>query len=236
MHVDLLGRLDPRPGERWLDVACGPGAAARRVAGAGADVTGVDLSPALIETARRRAAQEGLSLRLDVGDAEQLPYEDASFDVVTSTVGVMFAPTPSAVAAELTRVARPGGRLGLTTWRPQGGVGDFFRTIAAFAPSPPDVPSPLDWGREEFVEDLLGDAFELEFAGGDVPYEPESGEEAWEEFSTSFGPVKAALAVLDEEGAAGLRGAFVDMIEAHRGEDGRLSQSREYLITVGTRR
>jgi ubiquinone/menaquinone biosynthesis C-methylase UbiE len=124
MHDHLVDRLAPSPGDRWLDLATGTGAVALRAARAGAEVTGLDLAPALIETARSRAAEEGLPVRFEVGDAERLPYGDGSFDVVSSAVGVMFAPDHGAVAAELARVCRPGARLGLACWRPEGHASD----------------------------------------------------------------------------------------------------------------
>lgn len=235
MHEALVDRLAPRRGERWLDVGCGTGGAAFVAARRGVEVAGVDLSPVLVETARRRADEEGLGLTVEVGDAEALPYEDASFDVVLSTVGVMFAPTPELCARELARVTRPGGRLGLTTWLSEGGVAEFFRIIASFQPPPPGIPSPLEWGREEVVDRLLGDAFELEYEERDSPYEPTSGEEAWEEFSTAFGPMRTVADALEPERREELRRVFVDYIESHRTADG-IRQSREYMLTVGRRR
>src|SRR5512132_252343 len=121
--VDAIGGAD---GERWLDVACGTGGVTELAARGGADVTGIDLAPALIETAKRRAAEQCLDIDYRVGDAENLEVGDASFDVVTSTFGVMFAPDQQRAAAELARVARPGAKLGLATWLPDGGVGAMF--------------------------------------------------------------------------------------------------------------
>ena len=137
MHDDLVRRLEPQPGERWLDVGCGTGAVAMRAARAGADVTGLDLSDVMIATARRRAADEGLEISYDVGDAEQLPYPDAVFDVVSSSVGLFLAPDHEAVARELVRVARPGGRLGITCWRPGGPVAQGMQLAGRFQPPPP---------------------------------------------------------------------------------------------------
>ena len=119
MHALTIERADPQPAERLLDAATGTGAVAILAAKRGADVVGMDLSPALIDTARERAAEEGVSVRFEVGDAEDMSYESASFDKVTSTVGVMFTPDHPAVAGELTRVIRPGGRLVLACWTPR---------------------------------------------------------------------------------------------------------------------
>lgn len=137
VHDDLVASLAPTPGERWLDIATGTGAVAARAARAGAHVIGVDIAPALIDTARQLAAAEGLNVQFEVGDAERLEYRDASFDVVASAQGTMFAPDHEAVARELARVCRPGGRLGLTCWRPGGAIEKFFSLLAAFQPPPP---------------------------------------------------------------------------------------------------
>lgn len=237
MHGLVVERLRPRPGERWLDVGCGTGGVAALAARAGADVTGVDLAPALVETARRRAAADGVPCRYEVGDAERLPYEDASFDVVASSVGAMFAPDQGAVASELARVLRPGGRLGFTAWRPEGGGGDLFRLLAPFQPPPPaGLPSPFEWGREERVRALLGDAFELELEEHDSPYAPASGEEAWELFSTAFGPLRTLVDALPPERVDEVHQAFVAYHEEQRGDDGAIHISRTYLLVLGTRR
>lgn len=237
MHERVVQRLRPQPGERWLDVGCGTGGVAALAARAGADVTGIDLAPALVETARGRAAADGIPCRYEVGDAEQLPYEDASFDVVASTVGAMFAPDQGAVASEFARVLRPGGRLAFTAWRPEGGGGDLFRLLAPFQPPPPEgVPSPLEWGREEHVRALLGDAFALEIEEHDSPYTPASGEEAWELFATAFGPLRTLVDALPPERVDELRRVFVAYHEEQRGDDGAIRVSRRYLLVLGTRR
>src|ERR671914_2306629 len=132
IHAVVIERLDPQPGVKWLDLACGTGAAAELAAERGADVTGIDIAPALIETAKERAAERGLDIDYRVGDAEQLELEDASFDVVSSTCGVMFAPDHQATARELTRVVKPGGRIGLANWTPGPGVQDLFKIMAPF--------------------------------------------------------------------------------------------------------
>lgn len=237
VHDALVRLLRPEPGLGWLDLACGTGAVALRAARAGAEVTGLDLAPALIETARRLAAQEGLTLQLEVGDCESLPYGEASFDVVSSTFGVMFAPDHGAVARELARVTRaPAGRLGLACWRPDGGVGDLFRMMAAFQPTPlPGVGNPFDWGREDYVAALLGEAFELEFADGSSPQTGASGEEIWQLFSTSYGPTKTLADSIDFERRERLRRAFVEYYEGHR-VGGGIRAPREYLLVLGTRR
>src|SRR2546423_10729369 len=137
MHDGRVGRLDPKPGQPGLGVATGTGEVAFRAAEAGADVTASDLAPDLIETAKRIAAERGLGIDFHVADCERLPYDDASFDVVSSAVGVMFAPDHRASARELARVCRPGGRIGLTTWKAGTGVHDMFKVMAPFQPTPP---------------------------------------------------------------------------------------------------
>jgi SAM-dependent methyltransferase len=136
IHEALVAALDGRPGQGWLDIATGTGAVALRAARTGAEVTGVDLAPALIQTARRNAAAQGLNIRFETGDAEALPYQDASFDIVSSAIGTQFAPDHRAVARELGRVCRPGGRLGLACWTPTGGVAEMFKMMAPFMPPP----------------------------------------------------------------------------------------------------
>lgn len=236
IHEHLVAELHPQPGERWLDVGTGTGAVATLAARAGAEVTGSDIAPALIETAKRLAVDAGLEIEFEVADAEHLPHEDASFDVVSSSVGVMFAPDHRAAARELSRVTRPGGRLGLATWNPEGGIGDFFRMLAAYqAPPPEGVGSPLDWGREEHVRGLLGDEFDLRFVHDDHPQVTESAEEAWALMVSSFGPMKTLHESLDEDRREELHQDFVAHLEAYM-RDGVIRAPREYLLILGTRR
>lgn len=235
--LDHLARAaDLQLDEEALDVACGTGALTVRLARSGAKVTGLDLAPALIETAQRLAAVEGLSIRFDVGDAENLPYEDGSFDVVTSSVGTIFAPDHAAVARELARVCRPGGRLVLGHWSSERGVVEIFRVMAPFQPTPPPgAGSPFAWGDRGYVENLLGDAFELRFEEGDAPQRGESGEEVWDLFSTVYGPTRTLYESLEPERQEELRRAFVDLYEGFRGNEG-VHQPRPYLVVLGRRR
>lgn len=237
MHEELVGRLGPQQGERWLDVGCGTGGVAMRAARAGADVTGIDIAPALLETARGRAVEEGLEISYEAGDAEDLPYDDASFTVVSSSVGAMFAPDHAAAADQLARVCEPGGRLGFTAWRPDGRIGDFFRFLRSFQPPPAEgAGNPLDWGREAHVGELLGEHFDLDFAELDCPYEADSPEAAWDVFSRAFGPLRFLVDAMPDEKVAEIRGGFIAMMREDCTDDGRVHQSRTYLLTTGTRR
>ncbi len=236
IHVLVVERLDPQPGENVLDVATGTGAVALLAAERGADVVGMDLAPVLIDTARDLAAERGLSVEFEVGDAEEMSYEDASFDVVASTCGIMFAPDHEAVASELARVMRPGGRVGLACWTPEGGLGQMFRMMGPFLPPPaPGVGSPFAWGREEHVRELLGDTFELEFEEHVSTLAIESGEAYWELFSSSYGPTKTAAEALDEERRSEFRQTWVDFFEPMR-EGDEVVHPREYLLTLGKRK
>jgi ubiquinone/menaquinone biosynthesis C-methylase UbiE len=233
----LVDALDPQEGQKWLDVATGTGAVARMAAATGADVTGIDLAPDLIATAKRHTEEAGLSIRYDVGDAEALPYEDGAFDVVVSTFGVMFAPDHAAVAGELARVTRPGGRLGLISWTEESGIGDIFRVMKPFQPAPPPagVGNPFAWGDAEHVRGLLGDAFELDLEVLDTVHHVESGEEAWRIFSTSYGPTKTLAENLDDTRREELQRSWVELYERSRVGDA-VAHHRHYLRVIGTRR
>ena len=235
IHALVIERLDPQPGEKMLDAATGTGAVALLAAERGADVVGMDLAPVLIDTARELAAERGVSVDFEVGDAEEMTYADASFDVVASTCGVMFAPDHEAVARELARVTRSGGRIGLACWTPEGGLGQMFRMMGPFLPPPaPGVGSPFAWGQEAHVRELLGDDFELEFEEHVSTLAVASGEEYWELFSSSYGPTKTATEALDDERRKEFRQTWIDFFEALR-EGDEVVHRREYLLTLGTR-
>lgn len=236
VHDDLVERLEPLAGIDFLDVACGTGGVAERAAARGAAVTGADFAPSLVETARARAEERGLQIRYDVADAERLPYDDGSFGVVVSCFGVMFAPDHQAAARELKRVCRQDGRLGIACWTPDGTIGDFFRLGASFQPTPPpDVGSPVAWGTEGHVRELLEDAFELQFFSLETTQVGESGEQLWELFSTSFGPTKTLADSLPPDRRKDLRRAYVEFWETYRTDDG-IRQPAQYLVTLGRRR
>ena len=236
IHELVVERADPKPGERVLDAATGTGAVAILAARCGADVVGMDLAPVLIDTAQNRAAQEGVAMLCEVGDAEAMPYEDSSFDVVLSTCGVMFAPDHAAVAHELARVTKPGGRLVLACWTPEGGLGQMFGMMRPFLPPPPEgAGSPFAWGKEDHVRELLGESFELEFEEHDSILRTADGEEYWELFSTSYGPTKSAAEALDDERREEFHQTWVDFFEQRR-EGDEVVHHREWLLTFGSRR
>jgi SAM-dependent methyltransferase len=233
LHDDLVAHLRPQRGEHGLDLATGTGAVAIRASRAGAQVTALDLAPALIDTAKRLAADQALSIRFDVGDCEKVAYADASFDVVSSAVGVIFAPDHVAVARELARVCRPGGRLGLASWRPNP---SYSAVIEPFrAPGEPGAGDPNDWGRDDYVLELLGDAFELEFAEGECPLRGESGEAIWQLFTSSHGNFKALVESLADDRREEFHRAFVDYLERYRA-DGGIRAPDDYLLVLGKRR
>jgi SAM-dependent methyltransferase len=229
----VVNRVWPKPGERFLDIATGTGWTARRLAARGADVTGIDIGEGVIAAAKRLGA--GVNFR--VGDAEALEFEDASFDGVTSTYGVMFVARPEAAAAEIARVTRKGGRIGLVTWLPGSAVEDIFKTMRPYAPPPPadPPPSPFAWGREERVRELLGAAFDLTFERGSTVLRMPSGKIVWDTFVTGYGPTKTLAASLDSERRASLERDFVAMHEKFRTAAG-VSMPREYLVTIGVRK
>ena len=236
MHVALVERLAPRPGEQWLDLGCGTGDVAFHAARAGAIVTGSDLSPTLIETARRQAAELGLDLTLEVADAQALPYADASYDVVSSSVGVIFAPDHARIASELARVCKPGGRMGITAWRRESGVGDIFAGMSPFMPPPPEgAGSPFQWGDEAYVEKMLGGAFELSIEELDTRHEDDDPAEMWELFRSSYGPSHVLWNSLDDDRRRELDEAMTGVFEKHRAGD-RISMERLYIVVTGVRK
>jgi SAM-dependent methyltransferase len=236
VHHAVVESLLPTPGAEWLDAACGTGELAFLAAAAGAHVTGMDFADALVDTARRQATEHGLHIHFDVGDVEAMPYADDRFDVASSTFGVMFAPNHTATANELARVIRPGGRLGLACWTPDGGVGEMFQLLARFQPPPPEgAGSPLAWGNEAHVRELLGDAFELEIEERVSVHREASGQAYWDYLVAGFGPLKTLVESLDDQRRDELSHAWVDFTETMR-EGAEIAHRREYLLILGTRR
>ncbi|MCW2960166.1 MAG: Methyltransferase type 11 [Thermoleophilia bacterium] len=234
IHELTVEKMHPQGGERWLDLACGTGAIAERAAAAGADVTGIDLAPALIDTAQQRASERGLQIDYQVGDCEDLAFDDASFDIASSTCGIMFAPDHEASARELARVVRPGGRIALANWTPDGGLGRMFKMMAPFQAAPPPS-SPFDWGRPDRVRELLGDAFDLQIDERVSTLTMPDGEAYWQLFSSSYGPTKTLAESLGDRREE-FHAAWVDFFENEYARDGKIVHPREYLMITGTRR
>jgi len=236
MHAALVDRLAPREGEEWLDLGCGAGHVAFNAVRAGAVVTASDLSPTLVETARSTAEEQGLELTLEVADCQDLHYDDASFDVVSSSVGVIFAPDHARVASELVRVCRPGGRVGLTAWRRDSGIGQMFATWMPFLPTPPPGAGSLFQGGDEvYCRSMLGDAFELSFEELDSRHEGSDPVEMWELYRVNYGPSYTLWNSLDEERRAELDEAMKAYFEGFRDGD-RIDVERKYIIVTGIRK
>jgi len=234
VHEAVVELLAPTPGDRWLDLATGTGAVAEDAAAAGAQGTGIDLAPMLIETAKERASAKGLEIDYRVGDAERLDLPDAAFDKVSSTCGVMFAPDHEAVARELARVTKPGGRIGLANWTPDGGLGRLFKGMAPYQPAPPPS-SPFDWGDETRVRELLGDDFELELEERVSTLRTPTAEEYWQLFSTSYGPTKTLAESIGER-REDLHRDWIEFFETNYESGGEIAHTREFLLVSGIRR
>jgi len=203
---EFVRRLSVPFDSKVLDVACGTGNVALPLARAGHRVTGVDIAPNLLVQARERAASEGLAVVFDEGDAEELPYQDGTFDVVLTMFGAMFAPRPELVASELARVLKPGGRLAMANWNPASFSGRMFKLGSKHAPGPPGLPAPVLWGDEETVIARLEPYFveietQLVPIVFDMPVSP-AGAVAF--FRKYFGPTQVAFNRLDESGQAAM--------------------------------
>jgi SAM-dependent methyltransferase len=226
-----------RPGENVLDLATGTGITAIAARERGAHVTGVDLTPELLAVARVKAVQEGFDdIDFREGDAEALPFADASFDVVLSTCGHMFAPDQPRVAVELARVTRPGGRAVFLAWTPEGGLGSWFRLTNQHVPPPAGLESPFNWGDPDKVRLLLGSSFrEVSFTRGDCPQFGASPEDIWDLFSTRYGPTVRAAASLQADALEVFRTDLLAFLDGYRAKDGKVRWGREYLITRAVR-
>lgn len=238
MGEHLCEAADLRAGEKVLDVATGSGNTAISAARRFCDVTGSDYVPELIEYARKRAEIEGMDIAFEVADAEKLPYPDASFDVVLSTIGVMFAPDQERAASELLRVCRSGGRIGLANWTPGGMIGNLFRTIAAHVPPPAGIKPPPLWGTEERLWELFGDGIaSLRATRRSFVFRYRSAGHNAEYLRTYFGPAMKAFEALDAAGGSALVKDLEDLFERWNiSDDGTLVAPGEYLEAVALRR
>jgi SAM-dependent methyltransferase len=235
MHVVGVG-----PGQTVLDVATGTGNVALRAAEAGADVVGLDLTPELFEVARRRAEALGVEVEWVEGDAEALPYGDEAFDRVLSVFGVQFAPRHEVAAAELVRVCKPGGVVGLCNWTPEGMVGELFSIMSAYLPPAPAYASPPPlWGDEDHVRELFADAdVLLDLERATTPFRFDSSEHFVSFFETNYGPTVKARERLTAEGQwDDCRAEIVDMLDRRNvATDGSFAVPSEYLAVVARRR
>jgi SAM-dependent methyltransferase len=204
----LIVRLGPKDGESWLNLTTWQTSIETRVSSAGGGVTAY------------------------TGDSEDLPFDADAFDVVASAFGFIWVPDHVSVASELARVTRPGGRLGFTAWKPNPKLGELYRR---FTDEPLDGRESTEWGREDHVEDMLGEDYELDFEDGTLWIDAESGEELWEIFSVSSPPVVGLVRMLDESKGEEFHRAFVDMFETYR-EGDTIRAPRRYLLTLGRRR
>jgi ubiquinone/menaquinone biosynthesis C-methylase UbiE len=238
VQEELCEAIDVLPGRRLLDVACGAGNGAIAAARRQAEAVGLDYVPALLERARERAGAEGYEIEFVEGDAQALPFEDASFDYVISTFGAMFAPDQERTAAELLRVCRPGGKIGMANWPPRGLVGGgMFKVIAGHAPPPPGVPPAVLWGTEERLRELFGDGvLELTLTDRHVNFRYHSPEQWLAFFREYFGPMMMAFARVGEERAEALERDLLDVMRtANRAGDEALVAPADYVQVVAVR-
>ncbi len=232
----LCEAADLRPGHRVLDVATGNGGTAIAAARRFSDVTGVDYVPALLARARERATAEGYTITFDEADAEDLPYDDASFDAVLSTFGAMFSADQDRVAAELLRVCRPGGVIAMANWTPAGFIGQLFKTIAAHKPPPPGVASPVLWGTGAHIRQMLGAGIvDLRITPRDYVFRYRSADHFLDVFRTYYGPMLKTFEAIDGTAREALASELRHLLNEWNTSDGHLIVPAEYLEVVATR-
>ena len=236
--VELVDRIGLSPGTKVLDVACGTGNTALPEARAGAEVTGIDIAENLIEQAKANASREGLTAKFEVGDAEDLPYEDGSFDVVVSMFGAMFAPRPDVTASELKRVCKSGGKIVMGNWTPHGFAGQMFKIGGKHVPPPPGIAPPVLWGDEETMRQRFAYGISsLEMKRIPIMFHFDMPPaDVVEHFRKYFGPTNVAFSKLDEAGQSALRQELVDLwTAANRANDGTTDVESEYLEVRATK-
>lgn len=238
MGEQLCEAVDVRSGQKVLDVATGSGNTAISAARRFCETTGIDYVPDLIEQAKQRAAAEGLDVAFEVGDAENLPYHDASFDAVVSTVGVMFAPDQEKAAQELLRVCKPGGKIGMANWVPDGYVGNMFRTVGKHFPPPPGVKPPPLWGTEDRLQELLGDGVSsFDYTRRTYIFRYLSADHFIEHFRFYYGPMHKAFDSLDADGREALKSDLKELIGYWNiSDDETAILPSDYLEVVAVRR
>ena len=234
----LCEAVDLRSGDKVLDVATGSGNTAISAARRFCEVTGMDLAPESIEHARRRADAEGMDITFEVGDAEDLSYPDASFDVVLSTIGVMFCPNQEQAAGELLRVCRPGGKIGLASWTPEGFTGSMLRTVGKHVPPPPGIKPPSLWGTEERLQELLGGGVSsLQATRRTYNFRYPSAAHFVDWFRNYYGPTVRAFAALEPEGQDALARDLRELLEdRNTSGDETIVVPSDYLEVVAVRR
>jgi SAM-dependent methyltransferase len=233
---ELAEAVDVAAGSKVLDVAAGNGNASLAAARRGADVIASDYVDTLLAQAQRRAEAEGLPLTTEIADAENLPYDDASFDTVLSTVGVMFAPNPERSAAELVRVTKPGGKIGLASWTPEGFIGQMFKVVGAHVPPPAGVPSPLLWGTDKQINELFGADCNIALTRKHFVFRYRSADDFFDTFITYYGPTFKAWGALDDAGKASFRSQLTALADSMNRATGSLAVPGEYLEVVATKR
>lgn len=233
----LCEAVDADAGARVLDVAAGNGNAALAAARRGWQVTATDYVPDLLGRLEARAAADGLTVETRTADAEALDLPDGGFDAVLSTFGVMFAPNQERAAAELARVCRPGGRIGLANWTPESFVGHMFRTIGRYVPPPAGISSPMQWGTEARLRELFGDRVSaIDITERNFVFRYQSAADFVETFRTYYGPMGKAFESLDDDGRTGLFSDLVELAEQHSSGDGdTLRLPSAYLEVVAHR-
>lgn len=237
--VEFVTRLNIQPNEQVLDVACGTGNLAIPAARSGAQVTGIDIAPNLVEQAQAWAHTEGLTIRFEEGNVEQMPYADGSFDTVVTMFGAMFAPRPAATATELVRVTRAGGRIVMANWTPDGFIGQMFKIMGKHVSPAPGVPSPIQWGNEAVVAERLGDgATDLRCTTRTITFHfPFSPTATVEYFRTYYGPTLRAFATLSTDAQEALRSELVQLWTQHnRSQNGVTQVDSTYLEVIAVRK
>jgi len=234
----LCEAMDLRAGSKVLDVAAGNGMISLAAARRWCDVTSTDYVPALLESGRARATANGLSIRFMEADAESLPFDDASFDAVVSTFGVMFAPNQAQAASEMMRVCKRGGRIGLANWTPDGFIGQVFKTLGKYLPPPAGAKSPALWGTRAALNEMFGSqASSIKAEPRFFNFRYKSAEHFLDVFKTYYGPVLKAFAALDAAAQQDLHNdLYALIVRMNKSGDATMVVPSEYLEVVITRK